>query len=387
VTQCEAVAEEASQEKKAMRLSELKCGLALALTGLGNVAAFHSDHHAAHSLFDESIGLSRSIGAQWELGYTLRLSGEIFLYEGDYAAARARLDESLKIFRETGDQWGLGLVLLWRGRAALPQADYELARAQLGQALAIFRELGDKWNIALSLNFLAEAARSQGDDARALQFYEETLAINRELGSKLGLHYSLHNLGYIALHRGDLQRAAELFKEALRLNLERQDPLGTAHCLAGLAGVAAVSGVSERATQLFGKAQAMLDEIGNVWASTDHLEVERYLTVAHAQLDAEKFTLAWEAGRTLTLEQAVEKALSVGTESQSDHFPALAEPLNERERETLRLIADGLSNHEIAGRLVISLSTVKWHINNLFGKLSVRSRTQALVRAKELGLL
>ena len=62
-------------------------------------------------------------------------------------------------------------------------------------------------------------------------------------------------------------------------------------------------------------------------------------------------------------------------------------PLNERELEVLRLIAEGLSNNEIAERLVIALSTVKWHINNLFGKLGVHSRIQAVAQGKELGLL
>lgn len=65
----------------------------------------------------------------------------------------------------------------------------------------------------------------------------------------------------------------------------------------------------------------------------------------------------------------------------------LIEPLSEREREVLALIADGLSNGEIASRLSISLSTVKGHIANIFGKLGVRSRTQAVSRAQDLGLL
>lgn len=66
---------------------------------------------------------------------------------------------------------------------------------------------------------------------------------------------------------------------------------------------------------------------------------------------------------------------------------ALPEPLNEREREVLGLIAQGLSNQQIADRLVVALSTVKWHINNLYGKLDVGTRTQALARAAELDLI
>jgi LuxR family transcriptional regulator, maltose regulon positive regulatory protein len=65
----------------------------------------------------------------------------------------------------------------------------------------------------------------------------------------------------------------------------------------------------------------------------------------------------------------------------------LIEPLSEREQEVLHLIADGLTNHEIAARLIIGLGTVKTHVNNIFGKLDVKNRTQAVARARELNLL
>jgi LuxR family maltose regulon positive regulatory protein len=65
----------------------------------------------------------------------------------------------------------------------------------------------------------------------------------------------------------------------------------------------------------------------------------------------------------------------------------LIEPLTERELELLNLISQGLSNQEIAGRLFISLPTVKWHTSNIYSKLGVRSRTQAVVQARALGIL
>jgi LuxR family maltose regulon positive regulatory protein len=61
--------------------------------------------------------------------------------------------------------------------------------------------------------------------------------------------------------------------------------------------------------------------------------------------------------------------------------------LSEREREVLRLVAEGYSNQQIAERLVISITTVKTHMGNIFNKLGVTSRTQALARAESLGLL
>jgi LuxR family maltose regulon positive regulatory protein len=65
----------------------------------------------------------------------------------------------------------------------------------------------------------------------------------------------------------------------------------------------------------------------------------------------------------------------------------LIEPLTERELEILRLVNSGLSNNEIADQLIVTVGTVKKHLNNIFGKLGVSSRTQALVCARALNLL
>ena len=76
--------------------------------------------------------------------------------------------------------------------------------------------------------------------------------------------------------------------------------------------------------------------------------------------------------------------------TEKSHLPSdqpLIEPLSERELEVLRLIAQGLSNREICERLFIAMSTVKGHNRRIFGKLDVQRRTEAVARARELGLL
>jgi len=113
-----------------------------------------------------------------------------------------------------------------------------------------------------------------------------------------------------------------------------------------------------------------------------------------------------EAGGTLRMKEYIHKLLTAfdnlrltiydlrleETQSQivnrkSEIVNPLVEFLSERELEILRLIAAGRSNEEIAQTLVIALGTVKKHINNIYGKLGVHSRTQALVQAKALKLL
>ncbi len=65
----------------------------------------------------------------------------------------------------------------------------------------------------------------------------------------------------------------------------------------------------------------------------------------------------------------------------------LVEELSGRELQILRLVADGAPNHEIAGDLCITVKTVEFHVSNILGKLSARSRTEAAVRASRMGLL
>jgi len=92
------------------------------------------------------------------------------------------------------------------------------------------------------------------------------------------------------------------------------------------------------------------------------------------------------AGTLLSGFASAETNTLEGTAKASPHEDWI-EPLSEREKEILALVAEGLSNNEIAGRLFISLSTVKGHIAHIFGKLGVSSRTQAISRARGFGLI
>jgi LuxR family maltose regulon positive regulatory protein len=80
-------------------------------------------------------------------------------------------------------------------------------------------------------------------------------------------------------------------------------------------------------------------------------------------------------------------ASAVKPASRTEPTQALVEPLSDRELEILDLIALGLSNQQIATRLVLSLATVKWHASNIYGKLGVSNRSQAVVKARELGVI
>jgi LuxR family maltose regulon positive regulatory protein len=98
--------------------------------------------------------------------------------------------------------------------------------------------------------------------------------------------------------------------------------------------------------------------------------------------------LLQEAARRGTHPQYAGQLLAeMGTTGASRHIPRLAEPLSGRELEVLRLVVAGLSNREIARQLVVTPGTAKTHLHNICGKLGVRNRTEAAMRARELGLV
>ena len=87
------------------------------------------------------------------------------------------------------------------------------------------------------------------------------------------------------------------------------------------------------------------------------------------------------------MQEYVDKLLAAFGKQKGVHPSSLIEPLSPRELEVLQLIAQGLSNREISERLFIALVTVKGHNRKIFGKLEAKRRTEAVARARELGLL
>jgi len=143
-------------------------------------------------------------------------------------------------------------------------------------------------------------------------------------------------------------------------------------------------GERDTAVQLLGEALALAEPGGFIRIFVDEgLPMAQLLAEAttHGVMPDHVGTLlaAFEAEKQRSSDKS---ALVVAPPAQP-----LIEPLSQRELEVLRLIAEGLSNPEISGRLFLALDTVKGHNQKIFGKLQVQRRTEAVARARELGLL
>jgi DNA-binding CsgD family transcriptional regulator len=250
--------------------------------------------------------------------------------------------------------------------------------------------------------FLSVYSILQGDDAYGQQLIDEAdHRLNDPVGpSWVGWKIFLHWAKAVAgCSVQQYETAEQHILEYLRNPVDRYNAPLVFLALPPVVLIQAAKGELRRAVELL------------ALASTHPLSMKGWIQVWHplttlpseltAQLGEAAYDAAWSRGKALDLHSVVSALLTEGTggspSSRDNDFaiPAhvlaananLLEPLSDRELEVLLKIAEGLSNHEVAEQLFVGVSTIKKHITHIYDKLEVSSRTQALVRARELKLL
>jgi predicted ATPase/DNA-binding CsgD family transcriptional regulator len=362
---------------------------AAALIVAGSFATRLGDYAAARPLYEEALPIARQAGDSWLLFSTLVDLAWDAEEQGDYAAAQAQLDEALFTIRAAGERVPESMALGRLGWLASRQGNYVLARARCEEGVALARATGDSHNLGVVLNMLGYPVLLLGDVPKARSVFEESLRLRRQEGERWGTAWALDGLGLVAIEEGHHAEAGALFTESLRLRHDLGDRVGSAESLESMAGLAAAQAQPERAALLAGAAGAVRDAIGAALSPMRRAILERWLLPLRQTVSTDTFERAWMAGRALNLDQAVVEGLA-GAEpppAGSASLPgARADPLTPREQEVAALLALGLSNRQIADRLVITDRTVAAHVEHILDKLAFSSRTQIGVWAAEHGL-
>jgi ATP/maltotriose-dependent transcriptional regulator MalT len=369
---------------------------ARALLSAATLARRQGDYQHATELYEEGLAEWRTIGGQSGIASALNNLGVIAHEQADYPRANKLYGEALDIFRELGDRQRMAATLTNLGIVARRQGDFDRATELYEESLAIWRDLGDRLRIALTLNNLGVLAFNRNDIPHAVDLYEEALVICRELEDRGVIALSLNNLAEAVRDQGDLSRAASLFQESLALRAEQGDRAGIAESIAGLAVVSARAGLNEPAVRLFAAADTLRNEIGVPLPPGDREKIEKTLTSLRAQLNANDFNAAWEAGRSMTPESAIasidESAGEIAASMERGGLrqvdtTGLGFSLTRREVEVLQLLVEGRSDKEIGEALFISHRTAMTHVTNILNKLGVNSRTAAAAFAVRQGLV
>jgi len=233
----------------------------------------------------------------------------------------------------------------------------------------------------------------QGELEAARPLLEDSVVICEQKGGVTeAVHFTL-GLARLCTWQGDAATARRLYRESLNMLMEfnvYQECVAAS--LEGLAALEAGQGALRQATWLWGAAHALREAIGAPLYPVSQASYEHALAQARAMLGEQAFGAAWAEGRKMTPAQALTALEQVmpssdlptqATTSSPLQPPSAPFGLTSREVEVLRLLAQGLSDAQIAEQLVISPRTVNHHTTSLYSKLGVSSRAAATHAALE----
>ncbi len=407
-------------------------GTAMLLAAWGWETLAFGQYKEARGLLHQSLTLFRQIGERWGIAWMLGLLSVVACLQGRYEEARQLAEESLATAQESNSRQ-VSLVSL----PALGDANYALGA--FDEARQAYQECLNQITMSGMRGLprqekptfaLGNIAHIFGDDAIAKELFKENLTLGRQF-NQAGIIASAHcGLGRVAYSGGDYVEANQQLQESLKLYKETSWQLETISVIIDLGMVATALGKEDDARKFFYEAlqsgskldvnPTMLETvvgISELLTTQDNLEravellalalnhpachaytkvsATRLLNQLETKLSSEIYTAALERGKANNLDAIAVALLNEFSGSQTGGEQVssraikqpLVDPLSERELEVLALIAKGLSNREIAEKLYLTVGTVKVHASNIYSKLDVGKRIEAVARARELGLL
>jgi predicted ATPase/DNA-binding CsgD family transcriptional regulator len=307
----------------------------------------------------------------------LWVAGYLALVQADAPAASRLLEAALRTAGEQGDAEAIAYASSFLGRAVWFLGDLARGLALTEDALARHRAAGDWKGTVLTLVQLGVMRAFMGDPAAAVSSLQECVDSCREQGERWNRSYALWGLGLASWLLGDAERADELERAALRIKREVGDQVGSALCVEALAWIAASRRRPARAAILLGAAASAREAIPAALPPPLSAHHEATYTTAGRILGRHAFAAGLARGRALSPPRRVAAALEEPATAGQDS--AVQDPqirLTAREMEVAALVAEGLSNKEIAGRMVISPRTAETHVQHIMDKLGFTARSQ-----------
>jgi ATP/maltotriose-dependent transcriptional regulator MalT/predicted ATPase len=376
-------------------------GIASSLRLLGGMARVRGQYTLACSRLEEAASLFGQLGDGWMQGRCQVGLARTATEQGQYERALALLEDNLQFCQQAGNQVDIHWVEYLLARLLfVQQADLAAAQRLVEQSLAFFQEGGYSWHHAYMLTLLAQLRLVHGEVALARAWLEESLVLVQKVGDREGALDTLLSLARVALFQDDPTTARRRYQEALTILQEMGSQAFLADCLEGMAAGAVAAQAADQepsaqtswAVQLWGAAARLREAMGTPLPPVNRPPDEQARAEARSRLGDHLFAAAWAEGRAMTPEQAIaaegKTRLSAGAAAAAP-LPKRPSPfgLTARELDVLRLLAQGLSDVQIAEQLVIARRTVNWYLTSIYSKLGVSSRAAATRTALEQRLL
>jgi predicted ATPase/DNA-binding CsgD family transcriptional regulator len=360
---------------------------AKALYGAGTLARFQGDFARARMLCEQSLALYRTLANQSGVLKALVQLSRISAFQVDQTAMKAFLAEAVSLI-ETLPDTGVKAdaytdMAITMANPNTGQSPPETAR-YLAESERIHRALNNQTGLAFALIHQAYRALFEGDHSLAASQLDEAERLVKELGDDRLLSRLAMIRVLLDLHEGDFAAARHHSEAVLQHALNRGD-----HHVPSVLPIVAVilhgQGLDVWSARVFGLAETLR---GTGHMSAEAVVLDQRLRMGdiraevRAELGEEAFASEFAAGHKLKLHDLQ----AIPHPQWSAPVPA-GESLTAREIEVLRLLAQDLSNPQIAERLVVSRRTVDAHLRSIYDKLGVKSRDAAIRIAGEKPLI
>jgi len=285
---------------------------AFALQSAGILAVWKGEQETGLVRLKESLALLQREEEEPWIGLSYMSNAVALINMGRYNEARPLLETAGSIFKETNQDYFLAVVLVHHGNVELGLDNPEKARNVLEEALSVARPLNENWIMSFVLNNLGEVARTQGQYEKAREYYVKCMELLKNTDDKGDMARFIHSLAYIDQHEGDLELAESKFREGLEMFRRLSNRRGIAECLVGLAGVKARQGQLEWGARMLSAGETLLKSTGGDWWPADRVEVDRNRELIKSSLDGDDFADAWNQGKHMNIEQAIQFATDEG---------------------------------------------------------------------------
>ena len=294
--------------------------------------------------------------------------GHLAIAHHDHAAARPPLRGAVELAERLHDNGILAAALHYLGLSAMLSRDLDAAERHLTRSIALFRTLGQTQGVGRSLGILGLVRLYGGDPAGAAAVLEEGFHVVRGCDDAWGQGQVLLASGLTAKASGDPTRALDYLSRAVGVLGSTGDATILGVALTTIGGLI-LQRDPARALRLAGAAIGLRERIGGAYppGTVDELNaIRRAGTEALGEATAAR---EWEAGRRVDAAEALR--IVDGRRPR----PA-GSPLTTRQLEVGRLVADGLTNAQVAARLHLSERTIENHIFNALRALGIHNRVQ-----------
>jgi LuxR family maltose regulon positive regulatory protein len=390
---------------------------------LGVAYRFQGELQAALDIFTEAVAISWKMGGSITAVLSFLNLAELYTEQARLHQARNIYEQALQFAKRlTGrpDMPFTGYVYVGIGRILRQWNELDNAYRYTTKGIALCRDWNVAETLALSCVELAHIHYALDNDEQAYEALQEAKQIYDGF-SPWGSDRVAAYQAQLDLARGEGE-SAERWAQANDLNIDDELELHRDVEYLALARVFIAQNRFEQVLSLLGRLHQMVQAIGKMQSVLETLilqamalsaqghtekalikleqalaigEPENYVRIfvdegppmAHLLYEAVKRDISPDYTGRLLAAFPIDESEQGDSSKTQPAKSELIEPLSERELEILQLIAEGLTNPEIAARLFLSLNTVKVHTRNIYGKLGVNNRTQAVVQARALGIL